>query len=45
LQQVDRVLSEALKVARLMREPAVVVGTPPDDHQPGEATVGSCVLG
>jgi two-component system nitrogen regulation response regulator GlnG len=36
------VLSEALKVARLMREPAVVVGTPPDDDQPGEAIVGSC---
>src|SRR5205823_7873179 len=25
-----------------MREPAVVVGTPPDDDQPGEAIVGSC---
>src|SRR5438105_6649531 len=42
LQKLDRVLSEALKVARLMREPAVVVGTPPDDDQPGEAIVGSC---
>src|SRR5262245_21645709 len=41
LQKLDRVLSEALKVARLMREPAVVVGTPPED-QPGEAIVGSC---
>ena len=42
LQKLYRVLSEALKVARLMREPAVVVGTPPDDDQPGEAIVGSC---
>src|SRR5262245_60236761 len=42
LQKLDRVLGEALKVARLMREPAVVVGTPPDDGQAGEAIVGSC---
>ena len=46
LQKLYRVLSEALKVARLMREPAVVMGTlmgtPPDDAQPGEAIVGSC---
>src|SRR6516225_9102168 len=42
LQKLYRVLSEALKVARLMREPAVVVGTPPDYDQPGEAIVGSC---
>src|SRR5436305_11951939 len=42
LQKLVRVLSEALKVARLMREPAVVVGTLPDDGQAGEATVGSC---
>jgi DNA-binding NtrC family response regulator len=41
LQKLDRVLGEALKVARLMREPAVV-GTPPDDGQVGEAIVGSC---
>src|SRR4051812_14205529 len=41
LQELDRVLGDALKVARLMREPAVVVGTPPED-QPGEAIVGSC---
>src|SRR5436305_5863719 len=41
LQKLDRVLGEALKVARSMREPAVCVGTPPDD-QPGEAIVGSC---
>ena len=42
MQKLDRVLGEALKVARLMREPAVVVGTHPDDGQAGEATVGSC---
>jgi hypothetical protein len=42
LQELDRVLGEALKVARLMRKPAVVVGTPPDDDQPGKAIVGSC---
>ena len=42
LQKLDRVLGEALKVARLMREPAVVVGTPPDDGQAVEAIVGSC---
>src|SRR5438132_6508297 len=42
LQKLDRVIGEALKVARLMREPAVVVGTPLDDDQPGEAIVGSC---
>src|SRR5437588_538479 len=41
LQKLDRVIGEALKVARLMREPAVVVGTPPDDDQPGEAVIGS----
>jgi two-component system nitrogen regulation response regulator GlnG len=42
LQKLDRVIGEALKVARLMREPAVVMGTPPDDDQPGEAIVGGC---
>src|SRR4051812_24062489 len=42
LQKLDRVIGEALKVARLMREPAVVMGTSPDDDQPGEAIVGSC---
>src|SRR5438876_5931220 len=41
LQKLDRVIGEALKVARLMREPAVIVGTPPDDDQAGEAIVGS----
>ena len=42
LQKLDRVIGEALKVARLMREPAVIARTPPDDDQPGEAIVGSC---
>jgi DNA-binding NtrC family response regulator len=42
LQKLDRVIGEALKVARLRREPAVIVGTPPDDDQLGEAIVGSC---
>src|SRR3954470_1326783 len=42
LQKLDRVLGEALKVARLTREPAVAVGTPPDGDQPSEAVVGSC---
>jgi two-component system nitrogen regulation response regulator GlnG len=42
VQKLDRVIGEALRVARLMREPAVVVGTPRDDDQPGEAIVGSC---
>src|SRR6516165_9063780 len=42
MQKLDRVVGEALKVARLMREPAVVAGMPPDDDQPGEAIVGSC---
>ena len=43
LQKLDHVIGEALKVARLMREPAVVLGTPPDDDQAGEAIVGSCL--
>src|SRR5262249_44091340 len=30
LQKLDRVLSEALRVSRLMREPAVIAETPPD---------------
>jgi two-component system nitrogen regulation response regulator GlnG len=41
LQNLDRVVGEALKVARLMREPARVAGTPPDDDQKGDAIVGS----
>src|SRR3954447_5845336 len=42
LQKLDRVIGEALKVVRLMREPAVIARTLPDDDQPGEAIVGSC---
>src|SRR5436190_13805660 len=42
LQKLDRVIGEALKVARLMREPAVIARTLPDDDQPGEAIVGFC---
>src|SRR5436190_5799354 len=42
LQKLDRVIGEALKVARLMREPAVIAGTPPDEELPGEAIIGSC---
>src|SRR5246127_3171004 len=42
LQKLDRVISEALKVSRLMREPAVVAETPPDEEVPGEAIIGCC---
>jgi two-component system nitrogen regulation response regulator GlnG len=42
MQKLDRVLGEALKVARLMREPAVVAETPPSNDLPGEAIVGCC---
>src|SRR6266567_1303621 len=43
LQKLDRVISEALKVSRLMREPAVVAETPPDEELPGEAIIGCCL--
>src|SRR6516225_6504013 len=42
LQKLDRVISEALKVSRLMREPAIIAQTPADEELPGEAIVGSC---
>jgi DNA-binding NtrC family response regulator len=42
VQKLDRVIGEALKVARLMREPTVVAETPPDDDLKGEAIVGCC---
>ena len=42
LQVLDRVIHEALKVARLMREPAVVAQTPPDDDTVGQALIGCC---
>src|SRR5262249_18296016 len=41
MQKLNHVLSDALKVARLIREPAVLVGTPPDDGERGAAIVGS----
>src|SRR5438552_3014992 len=47
LQKLDRVISEALKVSRLMREPAGYprsgsAETPPDEELPGEAIIGCC---
>src|SRR3954463_2952807 len=42
LQNLGRVIGEALKVSRLMREPAVVAETPPDDELLGEAIIGYC---
>ena len=42
LQKLHHVIAEALKVARLMREPAVVAQTPVDDDQTGETIVGCC---
>src|SRR5246500_2869980 len=42
LQKLDRVIGEALKVSRLMREPAVLAETPPDEDLPGEAIIGCC---
>src|SRR5580692_11355790 len=44
LQKLDRVINEALKVSRLMREPTVVAETPPDEELPGEVIIGSCPL-
>src|SRR5882724_1288294 len=45
LQKLDRVINEALKVSRLMREPARIVEgaeTPPDEELPGDAIIGCC---
>jgi two-component system nitrogen regulation response regulator GlnG len=42
VQQLDRVIGEALKVAHFMREPAVVVGTPREDDQTCDGIVGAC---
>src|SRR5437868_6498358 len=45
LQKLDHVINEALKVSRLMREPARIVEgaeTPPDEEFPGEAIIGCC---
>jgi DNA-binding NtrC family response regulator len=44
LQKLDRVINEALKVSRLMRQPAVVAETPQDEELPGEVIIGSCTL-
>jgi two-component system nitrogen regulation response regulator GlnG len=41
LAQLRRVVSQALELARLMREPAVVAETLPDDDR-GDAIIGSC---
>src|SRR5260370_3981748 len=40
LQKLDRVINEALKVSRLMREPAVLAETPPDAELPGAVIIG-----
>jgi two-component system nitrogen regulation response regulator GlnG len=42
LQTLDRVVHEALNVARLMREPAVVAQTLADDDVVGDAFIGCC---
>ncbi len=42
LQKLDRVIVEALKVARLMREPATLAETPSDEDAPGELILGCC---
>src|SRR5579862_6581955 len=45
LQKLDHVINSALKVSRLMREPARIVEgaeTPPDEEVAGEAIIGSC---
>jgi two-component system nitrogen regulation response regulator GlnG len=40
LQKLDRVICEALRVSRLMREPAVIAETPADEELPGEHIIG-----
>src|SRR5262245_46279267 len=42
LQKLDHVISEALKVARLMREPAVVAERPREEALAGGAVIGRC---
>jgi two-component system nitrogen regulation response regulator GlnG len=42
LRRLEQVIGEALKVIRLMREPALVAETSPDDDAPGELIVGGC---
>jgi two-component system nitrogen regulation response regulator GlnG len=41
LQKLDGVIGDAIKVARSMREPAVVAGMPPIDDQSGNPIVGA----
>jgi two-component system nitrogen regulation response regulator GlnG len=46
LQKLDRVISEALKVAQVMRERVALsqnARTQPDDDQPSKAIIGSCL--
>jgi two-component system nitrogen regulation response regulator GlnG len=42
LQKLDQVIGDALKVARLMREPTLVMEAPPEEDLAGDAIVGSC---
>jgi two-component system nitrogen regulation response regulator GlnG len=42
LHKLDRVVGEALRIARFMREPAVVAESALNDDLPGEAIVGCC---
>ena len=42
LQKLDRAINEALKVSRMMREPAVLAKTSPDEEIPGEVIIGCC---
>jgi len=42
LRRLEQVIGEALKVIRLMREPALVAETAHDDDAPGELIVGGC---
>src|SRR5258708_23493129 len=42
LQKLDRVINEALKVSRLMREPAVLAETPPDEELACELIICCC---
>ena len=42
LHQLRRVISEAIEVARRMREPARLVDTPDDADLPGDSILGSC---
>jgi two-component system nitrogen regulation response regulator GlnG len=41
-QQLRRVVGQALELARLMREPAVVAENPPSADEPGDAIIGCC---